>query len=191
MGALIQPGQLLVAGTGPGQLNQYYGMADSNLTTVTAAAQANLSTPYTIPAGEADYAGASYELSCGGIGTWGSTQQLLDFQVLVGTSVITLVVAAAALSASAGFYWRCLMELECADGLSGWWATLSGSLSVSGAALNPGTAADQAVALAAANSTVHTASVASPITVALQAKWGSTTGAPSISNYRTSFRKVA
>jgi len=190
MGTLIQPGQLLVAGQAEGELNQYYGYADSNASTVTSSTYGNLSTQYTIPAGEA-YAGAGYELACGGTGTWGSTQQTMTFQAIVGTSVLTMAIAAAALSASAGFYWRTLLELECADGVSGWWATFSGSISVSGAPLNPGTAADQAIALAAANSSVHTASVSSAISVALQAKWASTTGAPTISNYRTSFKKVA
>ena len=190
MGALIKPGQLLVGGQAAGELNQYYAMADSNASSVTQSAYTNLSTQYTIPAGEA-YAGAAYEMSCGGIGTWGSTAQTLAFQMLAGTSVLTLAISSAALATSAGFYWRVLLELECADGVSGWWGTLSGSVVASGAVLNPGTASSNAIALAAANSTVHTASVSSAIAVALQAKWGATTGAPTISNYRTTFKKVA
>ena len=58
MGTLIPAGGTLVAGQGPGQLSQYYGYADGNVTTVTQAALNNLSSVYTIPAGEAVYAGA-------------------------------------------------------------------------------------------------------------------------------------
>ena len=72
--SLIAAGQDLTAGQGQGQLSQYYGYADASSTTVAATSSTDLSTVYTIPAGE-PYAGAAYyELTCGGFGTWGAAR---------------------------------------------------------------------------------------------------------------------
>lgn len=192
MGALIQPGQDLVAGTAAGQLNQYYGNADTTATTVTAAAYTNLSTVYTIPAGEA-YAGASYLLSCGGYGTWGATQQALDLLLYIGSSVTGCnpAVSSVALAAGATFAWSIIAELTCADGVSAWQATMQGGLVQTNNAISPGTAADNGIPLAGGTTAAHTASVSSSIAVAVQARWGATTGAPTITNVRTRFSKVA
>lgn len=191
MGTNVQAGQLAVAGQGTGQANQYYGVADVNQTTVLAATAQNLSTVYTIPAGEA-YATAAYELSCGGTGTWGGTQQLLKFQALLGTQFgNSPQIAAAALPASAAFSWMAVMKVISADGVSNWWGSLSVWLQETANALNPGTAADNCFAMAASNSAAHAATVSANITVAVQALWGATTGAPTITNSWTTFRKIS
>jgi hypothetical protein len=194
MGALIQAGQDLVAGTGPGQLNQYYGLADTTQTTVTAAAFANLSTPYVIPAGE-PYADAAYELSIAGAGVWGGTQQELFFSMyLNGTFGLTTAVAAAALSASAVFTFSMRFSFTCADGISEWWGDLLGNVIQVASGVNPGTAANNGIPLAGTNSSSASpriAAVSAPVTAAIQAKWNATTGAPTITNYKTTFRKVA
>lgn len=189
---LILAGQILVAGTGPGQLNQYYGNSDAVTTTVTQIAATNLSSVYTIPANEA-YTGAAYELTCGGNGTWGATQQLLTLAMaLNGTSFGSGgagKVAAAALAASATFFWTARYSLVCVDGISSWECRLEATVAESANAANPGTAASNSMPVNAVLN--HTASVTSAVTVALQALWGSATGAPTLTNLMTTFRKTA
>lgn len=190
---LIAAGQTLQAGEGQGQLSQYYGYADTTQTTVTAAASTTLSTLYTIPAGE-PYANAAYELRCAGYGTWGSTQQALTLSPFLGAGTITgtaRVVAATALAASAAFHWSLVMEITCTDGVSGWQGSMLGTVAETANALNPGTASTNSVPLAGATSAAYTASVSSALSVALKAQWASTTGAPTITCARTTFRKVA
>ncbi len=190
---LIAAGQTLQAGEGLGQLSQYYGYADANQTTVTAAAITTLSTQYTIPAGE-PYAGAAYELSCAGYGTWGSTQQALTLSPLLGAATLTgtgRVIAAAALAISAVFHWSLVMEVVCSDGVSSWQGSMRGAIAETASALNPGTAATNSVPFAGATSASYTAAVSSAIPIALRANWGATTGAPTITCVMTKFRKVA
>lgn len=193
MSTLIQAGQLLVAGTGQAQLNEYYGLADTNQTTITAASFGNLSNVYTIPANEANYADVAYELTCSGQGTWGSTQQQLYLSMAMnGTQFGSgSYVAAAALSASATFTWRMTFRLTCSDGISSWWCDMDGIVQQNSNPVLPGTAADNAIPLVSSNSAAHTAAISSNITVAVQAKWAATTGAPTITCYKTQFRKVA
>lgn len=192
MGALIQAGAALVAGTGPGQLNQYYGFSDTNSTTVTQAAFNNLSSVYTIPAGEA-YQDAAYELECGGIGVWGSTQQeFLALMALNASSYGTAAdIASTALAASATFSWTAKMKLVAADSVSAWWSSMSLTLQSYANPVLPGTAADNSVPLATSNTGARIASMSSAITVAVQVKWNSTTGAPTITNNWTTWRKVS
>ena len=191
---LIVAGQILQAGQGLGQLSQYYGYADGNATTVTASTATNLSTSYTIPAGE-PYANAAYELTCAGYGTWASSgPQALTLSPFLGSGTITgtaRVIAAAAFSTSAAFQWSALIELTCTDGVSGWQASWRGAVAETANALNPGTAADNSVALAGATTASYTAAVSSALSVALKAQWASTTGGPTLTCVRTTFRKVA
>jgi hypothetical protein len=188
----ILAGQVLTAGTGQGQLSQYYGLADTTQTTVTAAASTALSSAYVIPAGEANYAGVAYELECGGQGTWGSTQQALTFAMYIGgTFGSGATAAAASLSISATFSWIARMKLICSDGTSSWWAGMWATVQQNTNNVLPGTAADNSVPLISTNSAARTASTASSITVEIQAKWASTTGSPTLTNYWTTFRKTA
>jgi hypothetical protein len=194
MGENIQPGQVLVGGQQPGQLNQYYGYADTNVTTVTQAALNNLSSVYTIPAGEAAYAGAAYELECGGYGTWGSTQQTLKFVAYLGAAVgsgSSGGIAAAAFAASAAFSWRARVDLTCEDGVSLWRVSMDAVVQQTTNFALPGTAADNSVPVVTGPTGSLTADVSDAQAVALQAEWGSTTGAPTITTTWTRFRKVA
>ena len=188
---LIQAGQDLQAGQGQAQLSQYYGYADTTQTTVTAASSTSLSTVYTIPANE-PYAGAAYELHCGGYGTWASSgPQALTLSPFLGSGTITgtaRVIAAAAFSASAAFQWSAVIEITCTDGVSGWQASWQGAVVETANALNPGT---NAVPAAGATSASYTAAVSSALSVALKAQWATTTGAPTLTCVRTVFRKVA
>lgn len=191
MGTQIQAGQALIAGTGPGQLNQYYGVADATPTTVTAAALANLCTPYVIPANEA-YAGAAYEMAAAGNGVWGSTVQSLQFSMFLGSAFGTApTIGASLFNASQAFQWSLVMKLTCIDGVNQWWADLVGNLVNSSTTLLPGTAANNACPIAAVNTGVRLASVTSALTAVIQAKWSATTGAPTISTTKTTWRKIA
>lgn len=191
MGALILAGQDLVAGTGAGQLNERYGFADATPATVTAASFANLCTPYVIPAGEA-YAGAAYELSCAGDGVWGSTQQTLALSMFLGSAFGTAPTPGATmLNASVAFQYSLIMRLTCVDGVNQWWGDISGAVVAATATILPGNAAANACAIAGVNTGVHLASVSGALTAVIQAKWGSTTGAPTITNLKTTFKKVA
>lgn len=192
MGLLIPAGTIPPASAAAGGLNQYYGFADTTTTTVTAAAAANLSSVYTIPAGEA-YTGAAYELQCGGSGTWGSTQQQLTLAMAMnGTSFGSGgsgKVAASALSASAAFYWTARYTLVCVDGTSSWIGRMEALVAEQSSPANPGTAGTNTIGVN--NVLSHTATVSSSITVALQAFWASTTGAPTLTNLMTTWRKIS
>lgn len=188
---LIVPGQPLQAGAEPGQLNERYGFADTSPTVVVSASLVALSTPYVIPAGEA-YAGAAYRLSCAGYGVWGSTQQSLSFQTFLGAGFGSApTVGSVALSASANFAYSLVMMLTCTDGVSQWWGDLLGAVVADTVNLNPGTASTNAIPIAGVNSGAHTAAVSGALTAAVYAKWNSATGAPTITNAKTTWEKVA
>ena len=189
MGQQILAGQTLVATTANGGLNQYYGNADTTVTTVTGTAYAALSSVYTIPAGEAT-AGSAYRLTCSGSCVWGSTQQSLGLVLYInGANVGTPSVDASSFTASATLRWFAIIEIVSADGVSAWEAGMFGGIAYASQVLT---------GLVAANNTVSwnddepvTANNSSPVTVALAAKWASATGSPTISCRRTIFQKVA
>jgi len=190
---LIMAGDPLTAGEQPGQLNERYSFADTTVTTVTAATLQNLSTAYTIPAGE-PYAGASYTLECGGFGTWGSTQQNLKYAGYLGAAFgagNAGQIAAAAFSASAAFGWRARVDLTCEDGISLWRVSADGKVTQTTNAALPGTAADNSVSWTVGPTGSLTAAVSSPLVAVLQAEWAATTGAPTITTTWTRFAKVA
>ena len=192
MGALVQAGQILVAGTGPGQLNQYYGFADTTPTTVNTATQSNLCTPYIIPAGEA-YTNAAYEMTAEGYGTQASGSAVtIGFQMYLATAFGTLAnVAAGALNAAETFQWSLIMKLTCADGVSAWEGGLLGSLVNSTTTLNPGTTANNAIPIASVNTGSHLASVSGALTAVIQVKLGSASGGPTITTTKTTWKKTA
>ena len=190
---LIRAGQILTAGEGQGQLSQYYGYADVAQTVVTATGLSTLSTKYTIPAGE-PYAGAAYELSCAGIGAIGTVQHNLQFAMEIqGTAIVAGLppIAAAALNTGQAFAWALRFLLVSADGVSAWWGSLQGSLVETGTPLQPGTAGAQAIALASATTLAVEAPIANPVTMAVDAAWGSGPDGCTITNMLTTFRKIA
>lgn len=176
-------------------LNQGYGFADAATTTVTAASQQPLTTSYSIPANE-PAVGSAYEVRFGGNGTWGSTQQQLTFTLVIqGVVVVNLIngIAAAAFNASAAFRFTGLANIVfSATGVSGGaWAGLSYTLSESASAVNPGAAGTNTIGVADANGTVATIDTTSSMAVIVKCGWAATTGAPTISNHHTIFRKIA
>jgi hypothetical protein len=191
MGVLILAGQSLTAAL----LNQYYSFADANATTVTAASAANLSSVYTIPGGEPVAGESTYGLWCGGNGAWGSTPQTLELTFALNGSGVGVgqVVGSSCFSASAAFRWAAHFSVTCATTGSGgtWFGSLNALITQTANNVIPGTAANNTVPVADGNLSAHTAATNAPITVALQAAWGSTTGAPTITNRWTRFAKTA
>jgi hypothetical protein len=189
-------GTLIVAGNDltPGLLNQYYGFADTTLTTVTATSTQHLSSVYTIPAGEPSV-GSAYELWCGGSGQWGSTQQALTMGFYLNSTQVGVgvTIAAAAFAANANFRWTACMRVACASTGGGgtWLGSMEGIVTQTSNSLLPGTAADNTVPFADGDVSAITAATNANITAAIQAFWASATGSPTISNRWTIFRKVS
>lgn len=175
-------------------INRQYTLADSSLTTVTAATAGNLSSVYTILASDAGQ-GTCYRLTCSGTGTWGSTQQKLTLNMaLAGTSIgTTPAIAAAAFSASAAFAWKLVLEIMCTStGAAGTWgADLAGVFTQTASNILPGTAADNTVPLAGCTTSDVTQDTTIANTLAVQAAWASVTGSPAISCNRTKFERLA
>lgn len=165
-------------------LNRMYGEADANSHTVTAASLTDLSSVYVIPANDAS-ANTAYRLTCYGNGTWGSTQQQLNFQgTLASTSLGSGGVPSTALTASNSFRWYVTMNLVVATtGVSG---TAVGAIDAQLYNTNTSGQAGRVIACAGV--------VAMDTTAAnnfkLQADWGSTTGAPTLTCLATIFERV-
>lgn len=189
MGSLILAGQNLTAAL----LNQYYSYSDTTTTQVTGTGPANLSTVYTIPAGE-PITGSAYRMECGGSGTWGSTQQALTFSLFLQGTVIcaNVTIAAGAFNASAGFRWRLTADWFCsATGASGsFLGGYHGTLTQTANAVLPGTVADNTVPVADAN-TGTTIDTTSAMFAVVKVGFASNTGSPTITCRRTTFAKVA
>lgn len=190
---IIYAGQDLQAGQNPGQLSQYYSYSDTNVTTVTAASFTTLSTLYDIPANE-PYLDAEYELLARGFGSWASTsgQQLTFAMAFNGTQEgNTPAIAAATFAAGASFAWWLRISATCNDGVSGWDAAIEGGINQTANPINPGTASTNSSSIVGVTASGFTKAISSAISVCVQAKWASTTGAPSITCFKTRWSKVS
>lgn len=185
MGQRAAAGQVLTAA----MLNATYTDSDSNNSTVTGTGLAPIATSYTIPANDAAV-GTLYRLTMWGAGTWGSTQQKLTFAMALAGTALTPQpsIAATALAASAAFSWRAVIELQCVStGATGTWsASLHGTVTETANALVPGTAADNTIPFEGNTGLSDvTQDTTAAISLVLQAQWGSTTGAPTITGVST------
>lgn len=187
---LITAGQPITAAI----LNRQYTLGDSNNNAVTQTALTTLNTAYTIPASDAA-AFTTYRQTSWGFGTWGSTQQALTFAIaLAGTDIGNQpAIASTAFSASAAFRWEITLTLKCTStGASGTWsASLRGILTQSTNAILPGTAADNSVPFTANTNADVTQDTTVGVSLAIQAKWAATTGAPTITCTDTVMERLA
>lgn len=186
--ALVLAGQTIT----PAVLNRIYGTADGVGHTVNNTTFAQLSSSYTIPAGDAGN-GTAYRLTTFGNGTWGTTEAIYFTTALAGTAIGTAPeIAGAEFSSAAAFDFEVESLLICvSNGSSGTWvARIRGTLTQSANAITIGTAADNSVSF---SGTVHTA-VTQDTTIAdafaIQAKWAGTTGSPTLTCVGTLFEKV-
>ena len=197
-------GSLYVAGEKPtaAKLNQYCGYADTTATIVTAASQTRLTTSYSTPADEPSV-GSAYEIEFGGSGTWGSTQQTLVFEVDVGSvavvSNVTIGNQAFAASASFRFSGRAVIVWDAIGSSGAVLASLAVNLTQTADAVQPPSTVNQvnlqnnnSIGVADANGATSSAiDTAAAQAFVVKAKWGSTTGAPTITNRLTVWKKVA
>jgi len=187
--ALVLAGKLLT----PIVLNRIYGQADTTSHIVTQISFSNLSTSYSIPANDAQ-PGTAYRITTWGNGTWGSTAQAFTVAcALAGTDIgTTPVIASGAFSVSAAFDFEIQAKVVCVSNgsVATWIASVKGNLSETANPLLPGTVADNSVGFSGCTHTAVTQDSTISNSFAIQAKWASATGAPSITALATIFEKV-
>ncbi len=180
-------GQRITAG---GVLNRYYSLADANSHTVTAATQTALSSVYNIPANEAQV-GTVYRITASGFGTWASSgPQTLNLGASL-TGVQTggnLTLAAALFPLSDAIRWEAEARVICVSTGSGgtWINALRGTINHFGTIL----ATPNAFSWAVSNTGTLVASTLTVQTLSVDAAWGATTGAPTITCTSTVFEKL-
>lgn len=161
--------------------------------TVTAAALGNLTT-FTIPAADAD-TGAVYELEVWGNGQQGTVgnRQTLQFAVVLGgTSMATVQFGTTALpDTSAIFRWRAAGRVICnTTGVTGTWTSyLLVTLSQFNVNYSIGNANFAQAFSCEATGTVTKDTTASE-TLSIQAAWGATTGAPTLTSQVACFKRL-
>jgi hypothetical protein len=185
----ISAGQKLTAAV----LNHAYAIADTSVTTVTAASASNLSTVYVIPANDMAV-GVAYRLSCGGDGTQGSTRQNMTFAAgLAGASVgFQPVIDATALAVSALFRWEA--EILLIPVTTGGAATLhtriKGCVTQSANNIIPGTAANNSIPFGGHSLAATAGDTTVANNFAVRFLWASTTGGPTITCRSTLFERL-
>ena len=177
--------------------NQYYGVASTSPITVTAATQQPLTQSQNIPANE-PILNSTYEVIFGGTGVWGATQQLIALTLVVaGTVVVNTVngITATVFAANAGFRFNGRAQIIfSAIGVSG---SVFGELAyvfaetANAVGAIPVAAASNSVAVSDGNSVAVTVDTTSSMSVVVKCGWAGTTGAPTITNRRTVWRKIA
>ncbi len=170
------------------------GGATVNKNTVTSSTEGVLST-VTVVANAAQI-GAIWRLSVFGYGTWGSTQQTLQFRTSFAGSDIGDVVTIqnTDLVASATFEWNVQILLACVTtGVSGTWrSSISGCLTENSSAIIPGTAANNTIPFSrGTGSSDVTVDTTANQALKLTASWASTTGGPTITKTIGIFERVA
>lgn len=164
-------------------INHAYTIADANVTTVTAASYAELSTVYQIPANDAAV-GMAYELTCFGYGTWGSTAQTLQLGLNLNGSIMGIAptIGSTAFATSEGFRWRIsLILIPVTIGATAtWMGSIEGVVCQTANNILPGAGNQDSVPLAGGNSTAVTHDSTAGNDFSLQAQWGATTGASTI-----------
>lgn len=168
-------------------------LADITTKTVTAAAAADITAGWTIPANDIEV-GSVYKLTTSGNGTWGSTQQVLNFQGVLGaTTFLNPQIGANTFNASQAIRWKVETTIiGTATGVSG---TFNAEITVTISVNNTTWIfASGTVANASGSGTVSNTGNAVNTTIAntfkLQAFWASTTGAPTISSHDSIFERI-
>lgn len=187
---LVNAGQRITSSV----LSTTYAASDIGAVTVTQAAYTDLTGTFTVPANDAQ-TGNIYEIEMWGNGTWGSTQQQLFWQVVFGGNAMTSInLAALYLPASELFRFRLVGRVIClSTGSTGTFSSLlHGELSDASNPLEStfnSTAATGAFVSCESTSTT-TIDTTSAQGLKVQAKWASTTGAPTITKRNAIQRKL-
>ena len=163
-------------------------------TTVTAASLTTLATSSTIYLANDAQAGSVYELEVTGNGVWGSTQQTLEFAVVFGGNTMSnITIGLTQFSASQAFRWKARARVIChTTGATGTWTSeIDGVVSVFNANILGGIGANGTAPFTSSESTTTTTidTTANQV-LSLSAKWGSVTGAPTLTSRVVLARKV-
>lgn len=178
-------------------LSLNYALADIGAVTVTAASLTDLTASFTVPAGDAA-AGNIYEVEAWGNGTWGSTAQTLTFQTVFGnnnTFAGAVTLGTNYMAVSTAFRWHVTCRVIClTTGAGGTWTSeLHGQCSVNNANLLT-SGSSSANATSGFTACESSGSVTLDTTIAqglkIQAAWGATTGAPTITKRAAIQRKL-
>ena len=187
--SLVLAGQTIT----PAILNRIYGQADGISHTVNNTSYAQLSSLYTIPAGDAQD-GTAYRLTTFGNGTTGTTEALYFSAGLAGSEIGTApeISGSALATGAAAFDFEATVTLICvSNGTSGTWvASIRGVVTQSANAILPGTAADNTIPFAGCTHTAVTQDTTVGNTFGIYAKWAGTTGTPTLSCVGSLFEKV-
>lgn len=163
--------------------------------TVTQAALTTLASA-TYPANDATV-GAVYELEVNGNGVWGSTQQSLQLAVVfAGNTMSTITLGANYMAAGLNFRWKARCRIICTNtGAGGTWKSeIEGHCSVTGTSLlTSGASSNNPTnSFFSCESSGSTAvDTTANQTLALQAAWNSTTGAPTLTSRVAMFKRIA
>lgn len=163
-------------------------------TTVTAATLTNLASA-TVLANDAEI-GAVFELEVNGNGTWAATTgQTLQLAVaLGGTAMSSLTLGATYLAAGTNFRFKVRVRVFChTTGATGTWSSeVEGELSAFGNNLVGGAGSQNTAGFISCESTgTTTKDTTVNETLALQAAWGATTGAPTLTSRTAIYKRVA
>jgi len=173
------------------------GATDFTARTVTQATQTQLGTAWTITANNAQV-GTAYRVTSKGYGTWGGTQQFLQLVGAVNGSNVTEGsgngrIAAAAFATSTAFRWKAVFLVEINATGSGGTCVPTLEYMVVAAAPNilPGsTAVNSVTSVTGPTGTSAAVATNSSFTIRIDALWGATAGAPTITHVSTSFERI-
>jgi hypothetical protein len=185
-----------VSGNGTEQLSTVEGFkgsipisqADVSLFTNTTTSYNAMSKVWSIPANDADQ-DTVYRLTVSGDGTQGSTQQAIGHQASVlGATAANRVMNATTIVASDAFSWKYVVEVTIlttgSSGTADVTTEFSWSQGVGGSGF---TDTVGATAITRHVATINTTVVGN---ITAQIAWSSTTGAPTISSYRSLFERL-
>jgi hypothetical protein len=157
--------------------------------TVTAASLTNLASG-TYLGNDAD-AGAIYEVEAWGNGTQGSTAQTLEFGVAWGgTAMTNTTFGTTAMPINQTFRWWARARVIChTTGASATWSSFVVAIINGTNNVSPGNA-NMGCATSSENNTTATKDSTVNQSLSLQAAWGSTTGAPTLTSQVAFFKRV-
>jgi hypothetical protein len=165
------------------------GLSDQTHITITQAAFTVCTLQWGL--GNDPRAGTVYRLTTWGLGTWGSTQQALNFRgnITGGSGLGQINFGAGLLPVSTAFNWKVIQEIQIlTTGSSGTWAaSLTAFVTVGAGNILPGTAANNS----AAGTRMGSGSVNTTTwELWIEADWGSTTGAPTLTSQGSILERI-
>lgn len=171
----------------PAVINHAYSLSDTDVTTVTAASFADLSSVYQIPASNAAV-GVAYRLTAAGNGTQGSTAQSISMGVALAGSTLGITPGSGNGFAATSTAFRWVAVATLIPVTIGATATWQGSIRFT---LTQDTAGSNSLTLAGGSPTSLPAQDSTTANdFSIQAEWASGTGSPTITCVQTTFERL-